>query len=307
MRPTQIGAPRQIRVPLSCRADLAGEHPAAIVASLRGHHEAELTDLRSGTADARGGETCPPVDLETTLLLRAIVDIDGRTPDRDAVCALTIGDRNRALLAALAATYGMPDSLVARCPDAACGAAVDLPLDFAFFIAARSAYAANEEHRIVVAADSRQIGVRFRLPNGHDLAASVIEAQDDPSMAARHLLQRCVLATDDAESAAIEHYRDAIALAVEGAMETLEPMAEITLRSSCPECGGPVAGTLDPVRLIAAAMDRHGGIFLEIDRLARAYHWSESDILALPAMRRRHYLALIETSDAAPTRERVRL
>jgi hypothetical protein len=277
------------------------------VASLRGHHEAELTDLRSGTADARGGETCPPVDLETTLLLRAIVDIDGRTPDRDAVCALTIGDRNRALLAALAATYGMPDSLVARCPETACGASVDLPLDLAFFIAAKSAHAANDEHRIVLPADDRQIGVRFRLPNGHDLAASVTEAQDGPSMAARHLLQRCVLATDHAEPAGIERYRDAIAFAVEGAMEALDPMAEITLQSSCPECGGPVVGTLDPFGLIVAAMDRNGGVFLEIDRLARAYHWSEGDILALPAMRRRHYLALIEASGAAPTRERVRL
>jgi hypothetical protein len=135
----------------------------------------------------------------------------------------------------------------------------------------------------------------------------VFEAQDEPSRAARHLLQRCMLAEDDAEPAGIERHRETIALAVESAMETLDPMAEITLRSTCPDCGGPVVGTLDPFGLIVAAMDRHGGIFLEIDRLARAYHWSEGEILALPAMRRRHYLALIEASHATPARERVPL
>jgi hypothetical protein len=312
MRQTQFGAPaapqrfaRQVRVPIARYAEDqgSGDSSAAMVAPLCGHDEVELADLQPDAAGARG--TGPPIDFETALLLRALAEIDGRTPDADAVNALTLGDRNRLVLAALAATYGVPESLVMRCPGTGCGAPVDLPLDSAFFIGARCPRAASEEHRIVAAIGGRQIGIRFRVPTGHDVVASVIEARDDPSRAARRLLERCLLGVDGAEAAEIDRHRDTIAMAVESAMETLDPMAEVVLQTRCPECGGPVIGNLDPLSLIVEAMDRHGGILLEIDRLARAYHWSEADILALPATRRRHYLALIEASLAPPTRRRV--
>jgi hypothetical protein len=50
-------------------------------------------------------------------------------------------------------------------------------------------------------------------------------------------------------------------------------------------------------------MERRGGLLLEIDQLARAYHWSEADILAIPAARRRRYLALIDARIAAPAHQ----
>jgi hypothetical protein len=311
MRQTQIGAQagprrfaRQVRVPIARYAEDqgSGDGSAAMVAPLRGHDEVELADLQPGAAGARA---CPPIDFETALLLRAVAEIDGSTPDADAVNALTLGDRNRLVFAALAATYGVPESLVTRCPGTGCGAPVDLPLDSAFFIGARCPRAASEEHRIVAAIDGRQIGIRFRVPTGHDVAASVLEARDDPSRAARRLLERCLLGVDGAGAAEIDRHRDTIAMAVESAMEMLDPMAEVVLQTRCPECGGPVIGNLDPLSLIVEAMDRHGGILPEIDRLARAYHWSEADILALPATRRRHYLALIEASLAPPTGQQV--
>jgi hypothetical protein len=42
------------------------------------------------------------------------------------------------------------------------------------------------------------------------------------------------------------------------------------------------------------AITSGGDIFRQVDRIARAYHWTEADILSLTAARRQVYLRLVE-------------
>lgn len=74
----------------------------------------------------------------------------------------------------------------------------------------------------------------------------------------------------------------------------LDPLANIWLATHCPECAGEQALLFDPARFLAEEMARQSDRLLgEVAQIARAYHWSEADILALPTARRRFYLARI--------------
>ena len=76
------------------------------------------------------------------------------------------------------------------------------------------------------------------------------------------------------------------------ALETLDPLADIVVEAACPHCGA--SGDL-PFNVaefvwkeVAARAPR---ILRDVAALARAYHWSERDILAMPPSRRAFYLA----------------
>ena len=79
---------------------------------------------------------------------------------------------------------------------------------------------------------------------------------------------------------------------------------EIVLSSHCTDCGAPIAGRVDPLELLLAEMARHGGVLAEFDTIARAYHWSEAELLALPAFRRRRYLRLLAEAEFGEDRRR---
>jgi hypothetical protein len=73
-----------------------------------------------------------------------------------------------------------------------------------------------------------------------------------------------------------------------------DPWAEITLHLSCPACRHEWDLLFDIVeffwREISAQARR---LLREIDTLARAYGWTEREILSLPAQRRQSYLEML--------------
>ena len=62
-------------------------------------------------------------------------------------------------------------------------------------------------------------------------------------------------------------------------------------QATCPECDAELLVEVDPYLTLSLARDE---IFGEVHTLARHYHWSEAEILALPQARRRLYLGLID-------------
>lgn len=91
-----------------------------------------------------------------------------------------------------------------------------------------------------------------------------------------------------------EHNTAAVADAFGQALAAAAPLADPRVALQCPACGSRWDEALDIARFlqadIAAAATR---LLHEVHALARAYHWSERDILALPAARRRFYLGCL--------------
>ena len=146
-----------------------------------------------------------------------------------------------------------------------------------------------------------ELDVRYRLPTGADQEAAAAIARRDPAAAADAILERCILAVaveagrpvESLSVSVLAHIRAPLA----EAFAARDPEAETAVRAACPACGAEVTALLDAESFLSAELARSDGIFGEVDRLARGYHWSEAEILALGVARRRRYLALL--GDAA--------
>jgi predicted RNA-binding Zn-ribbon protein involved in translation (DUF1610 family) len=79
----------------------------------------------------------------------------------------------------------------------------------------------------------------------------------------------------------------------DGALAAVDPLAEVEITGTCPDCGAPLAAAYDLVAgWLTALRQRARALLEEIHLLALRYHWSEAQILRLPASRRKAYLDL---------------
>ncbi len=126
-------------------------------------------------------------------------------------------------------------------------------------------------------------GQRFRCPGIGDLAR--IAGMHDLTDASARLLHAC--GAGDAADAALRP-------AIEAAIEAADPGRDISLNFQCPACKHADAASLDVPAYLweeIEACSRH--LLDDIHRLAQAYGWSESEILALSPARRSAYLARV--------------
>lgn len=79
------------------------------------------------------------------------------------------------------------------------------------------------------------------------------------------------------------------------ALAERDPLSALAVEAACPACGHVHDVEVDLQSLLLAHFGaRQRRLLDEVATLARAFHWSEAQILALPAWRRAHYLAGIE-------------
>lgn len=208
----------------------------------------------------------------------------------EALEADTLGLRNQRLLRfyrtlSTAALEGQ-----ARCPSCAQPAMFTVPVE------AVLACAEPPDERIALVALGGGTA-RFRLPVMADIMGLDPAAGDARSQ----LAARCRLDEGPAlDETALERLAQAF--------DTLDPAAEVTLALECAACHRSFAAAIDIAGFVADGLDRVvEGLFRDVDVLARAYGWSEAEILALPAARRRRYVALASAAaDGAPALRAVR-
>jgi hypothetical protein len=210
----------------------------------------------------------------------------------DALGVTVVGDsagaRQAALLEFFAGTFGDRIDGVAACP--ACGTEVELNVPVAELV---SSMPSPES---VKPFDVDGVVVRWRLPDAADLAASAHCA--DPAQGATLLLERICSAPKDATSAAASADGAAITEAVRAVLAqrvaAADPFADITFDLACPECETSWESPLDVGEFVWARLRSTSRRLLgEVDELARAYGWSEGQVLALSQPRRDSYLELV--------------
>ena len=251
----------------------------------------------TGADEALSSKPTPdasPAARVTALLAAVTTRIGDAAPvTPDLVRSLTIGDRERLLLGLAAGTFGPDLDVVARCPAPDCGELIELSLSLGDFIRLPVAVA-GAEHDLTIESRTGPRCVRVRLPRGSDQEEAAHLAKADPAAAARHLLSRCVLAITDQDGRTVSD--DALAdfaPALEDAIAAIDPAAEHISEAPCPACGGTIRAVLDGFSLLASGLAAADRLYAEVDTVARAYHWSEAEILSLPVARRRRYLDLI--------------
>ena len=224
----------------------------------------------------RGLEQGP---VERGLTLLALVSPGD---DPDALAALSIGERDRRLLALREAVFGPRMTGVVACTR--CGE----PLEVEFATCELRAAPPNDAV-LTLRGDDHE--VQLRVPDSRDLLAV---AAADAAVAPALLLERCVVSArvGDAPAGAGSLPPELIAEAGRRLADA-DPQADVRVRLTCPACSFDWAAPFDVVTYLWTEIEAWAGRLLaDVHVLASAYGWSESDILALNPARRQSYLEL---------------
>jgi len=219
------------------------------------------------------------VDLTVQERASLVAGLDGE--NRDPAC-LAVHERDAALLRLRRTLFGDRFDGMVNCP--ACATAFDLPIDLAVL-----EQSAAEVHAVRV--ETEGWAAEVRAPSCADLLT--LEGETPVEYAAA-LFERCVVhPTRGGEGVAARdlppEFRAAAAAAL-AARGADGPSADL----SCGECGHAWRAPIDVARALLDELDDWARRLMDdIHRIARAYHWSERDILALPLRRRLFYLEAI--------------
>jgi hypothetical protein len=209
-----------------------------------------------------------------------------------AASRLPVADRDRLLAELHRHLFG--DAIEA---DATC-AACDKPFELRFSLRSLSAGCAARLREGVDGPDAlgrfRLGKTLFRLPASADVAAAAAGPEDRRRQA---LLAACVVEGDaDGQEDSIEE-----------AMAALGPALDVDVETLCPHCAGASTARLEiGSYLLKCLANERRFLLREVHRLARAYRWSCSEILALPRNVRQELVRLID-SEAEPARRSLSL
>jgi len=198
----------------------------------------------------------------------------------------SLAARNAALLSLRARLFGPAQRVRAVCP--ACDAALEFVIDCDELARTlqptADACGVHDLHR-----DGYRIA--YRLPDIDDWRAAAASSEFVPSF-----MQRCILRCerDDGAPCTPASLPSAVTDALSYALEALEPGACIDFDLRCPECAEQWSAPMDCATVLYGELRaRAEDLLVEVDALARAYGWSEPQVLALSPTRRAAYLQLV--------------
>lgn len=223
-------------------------------------------------------ETLRPAERLTALLC-AVVD-----GSRDDVAQLSLGQRDRMLVELRERLFGGDISAVHDCPS--CRLRLDINLATSELLAT-----SDGPDVIEVRADGLTLTCRpLRAADLEDAAAAGSLAE-----ARTLLIARSVLSVDGngGSLAARELSADVVAAAA-SALSEADPLADVEISLACEACGAAWTASFDIASYLWEEIDACvSRILRDVDVLARAYGWSERDVLSLNPRRRLRYLELV--------------
>ena len=197
----------------------------------------------------------------------------------DRLADLPLGQRNAALLRLRRCTFGPEIRAYVDCPG--CGERMELALQVDMFL--------PPETLAQIGGELEADGFRFRLPTSRDLAALLDHSEADA--AATHLLERCCVVRPDGAAASSLH---GLLEKIEAGLEALDPSADIELSVVCGSCEHAWSAPFDIAAVLWDEVEARARALLgAVHTLARAYGWSERDVLALGEQRRSAYLDMV--------------
>ncbi len=221
--------------------------------------------------------------LDRVLLLLALAY---SFSDKKGADKLSLGERDARLLKLRESFFGSCLQNIAICPH--CSAQVEWEMEVKD-LQVRMPLDINDPQIFQLSAGRHH--VQFRLPNSEDISS----ISDGASL--RDILGRCVLsAQNENNDEPPDQLPDYIWEALDIQMAKEDPQANISLQLNCPQCGQTWEAPFDIPSYVWSEVDHWVHRLLrEVYTLARAFHWSEKDILQMGPRRRRLYLEILNS------------
>ncbi|HEY0044652.1 MAG TPA: hypothetical protein VGB62_08895 [Allosphingosinicella sp.] len=220
---------------------------------------------------------------------KALIALGAAMPEvaPGALAQMTIGERNAHLLSLRRDVIGPLMHAMVRCP------VCREPLEFEQSIdELLDGYAPPSEREFAFVSD--EYSVRYRLLDSQDLAQAAdfgSEAHTREVLAERALI---AVSRGDVAIPASDLPQD-IGEALSREMADRDPLAHIAIPLACIECEHVWPATLQILPYLWQELERKAKHVLEdVVAIARAYGWSEAEILGMGSERRQYYLDSIE-------------
>jgi hypothetical protein len=227
------------------------------------------------------GRTMPPIRRALAMLAAGCQESSVEETER-----LPIGERDRRLVALREMTFGPDLNGLATC--AHCREQMELNMNTRE-LSSTGFHGESVPMSVTVSA----YRVTMRAPTSADLLAlDPGQLLDD---ARRALVRRCIVNVEENDQPLSQAVLpDALVETLPACVAECDPMAELRFNITCAACRQMSTVLFDIVQYfwdeIAAAAKRVLG---EIHALARAYAWSEADILNMSSSRRRMYVEML--------------
>lgn len=220
-----------------------------------------------------------PIDQALSILLLVMPE-----HNRDELAALPLGQRDTLLLALRRATFGESLPGKSHCPQ--CGEAVEFELSC-------SALAADVSEPQYKHISHDGYSMTIRPLNSFDLAAAA--GKTSVQQAHDLLLRRCVAeARYQGKMIEPETLPQEIENSITETALTADPQAEMLLDLNCPACQHHWHNILDIGHILWLEIStRAQRLLVDVHQLAKAYGWTEAEILKLSPARRATYLQMV--------------
>ena len=216
--------------------------------------------------------------LERALTLLALA-----WPQRsiDEWARVSIGERDRQLFQLRNELFGSKFEAIAICPK--CGERLELAFSTQDLLNQTSE---PEPLRL----NSGSYEVNYRVPTTADLLA----VAGDPGQARELLLDRCIEAHSEGVAVPASALPDEVVKILGQKMADADPQADVQIVLDCPACSHHWPTVFDILSYLWGEIEDWAQRLLhDVHSLARAYGWSERDILSMSATRRRLYLEMV--------------
>jgi hypothetical protein len=219
-----------------------------------------------------------PVDRALTLAAAA------EPAGAEELAHLPLGRRDARILELHAALAGRKLDATAACP--ACGEQAEFSVDLDELLGP------DGDLERAAPVEEGSFVVHWRSPDSRDVSAAA--AAGDAAAAERMLLARCVTSATGPNgvvdpTALPASIRDEVSRA----MGDADPLAEVLVNVVCPACNTEFVADLEVSAFVwAEVQERAQRLLHEVDVLARAYGWTEAEVLVLGDRRREAYLTL---------------
>jgi hypothetical protein len=210
----------------------------------------------------------------------------------EALAKIPIGRRDAIILGLRERTFGPWIAGLSTCPS--CGEQLELTIKVADIL-----YEQTGNYPQPMILNFLDYEVHFRLPCSRDLFAAVATGSLDAAYSS--LIEESVLAAYYQKQRTSVHDLPAnVIQAMAEEMVKADPQADVQMKITCSSCGHQWQQTFDIVWFFWKEIDSWAHrILREVDALARAYGWSETDILSLSSWRRQCYLELLNLEKAS--------
>lgn len=227
--------------------------------------------------------------LVTQILVGCALYQEGMSPPANLFWESSVGKRIQCLLT-IAFSGQMQTSFRLKCAGNGCGKFMELDMDLEEVIDLQQKADATD----CVTIETNNIRMKLRRPCGNDQRLWLKQSYRNEREVVKSIIETLACSDRIIRQRKADWITNGMIRAINEAMELADPLVNMIFSVACPHCGRQIkyAFNLEEhalKRLRQSQMD----LIWTIHSLSQHYHWTESEILAIPFWRRSQYLALI--------------